>query len=202
MRKKGDIREDGMIFWRYRCSKKSYEQWVTPEDFNKNQNKFLDYRKHYYKTNKENIKSYLKKNKKRINISQAEYIKKRRKENNAIKLSNNIGNLIRDCFRKSKIIKSEATMEILGCSPSEFKSYIQENFSDGMTWENRNLWHIDHYFPVVYGKTKEQILALNHYTNLRPMWSSENIIKGCSRPSGPCTKNISFVYEINLPHTE
>jgi 5-methylcytosine-specific restriction endonuclease McrA len=38
--------------------------------------------------------------------------------------------------------------------------------------------HIDHIIPISYGKTEEEVLKLNHYTNLQPLWSIENLQKG------------------------
>ena len=74
--------------------------------------------------------------------------------------------------------KSESTMEIVGCSISEFKDYIGNKFSDGMSWENIGEWHIDHIYPLSLAKDTEHIKSLCHYTNLQPMWASDNIRKG------------------------
>ena len=53
-----------------------------------------------------------------------------------------------------------------------------------MNWENwghgknNTTWHIDHIIPLSSAKTIEEVEKLNHYTNLRPMWGSDNIKKG------------------------
>jgi len=52
-----------------------------------------------------------------------------------------------------------------------------------MSWENRGKWHIDHIVPVSSAKTEQDIIKLNHYTNLRPMWASDNIKKSNKMPS-------------------
>lgn len=49
-----------------------------------------------------------------------------------------------------------------------------------MNWDNRSEWHIDHIIPISFGENKDEILMLNHYSNLRPMWSKDNISKGNS----------------------
>ena len=46
-----------------------------------------------------------------------------------------------------------------------------------MSWENREQWHIDHIIPVSLAKSIKEIIILSHYSNLRPMWSKDNILK-------------------------
>ena len=51
-----------------------------------------------------------------------------------------------------------------------------------MTWENRGLyngelyygWDIDHIIPISTAKTEEEIIKLNHYSNLQPLCSYTN----------------------------
>ncbi len=47
-----------------------------------------------------------------------------------------------------------------------------------MTWDNRDKWHIDHIVPLASAKTESEMAALCHYTNLQPLWASENRRKG------------------------
>ena len=39
-----------------------------------------------------------------------------------------------------------------------------------MGWHNMHLWHIGYYVPLDAAATEEDVYALHHYTNLRPMW--------------------------------
>jgi hypothetical protein len=69
----------------------------------------------------------------------------------------------------------------LGCNKEEFISYFQAKFKDGMTWNNHGEWHIDHIKPCASFNlldNQEQKKCF-HYTNLQPLWSSENLSKGC-----------------------
>ena len=71
---------------------------------------------------------------------------------------------------------------ILGCSFEEFKYYIGAKFESWMNWNNYGLyngelnygWDIDHIIPVSTAKTEEDIIKLNHYTNLQPLCSYIN----------------------------
>lgn len=67
---------------------------------------------------------------------------------------------------------------MLGCSWEQLRDYIENQFVDGMTWENRNLWHIDHIVPLSSAKTIEELEKLCHYTNLQPLWALDNMSKG------------------------
>ena len=77
--------------------------------------------------------------------------------------------------------KSKSTMELLGVPNIDFfKTWIECKFKPGMTWENRHLWHIDHILPCSsFDLTKpEEQAKCFHYTNLQPLWASENLAKG------------------------
>lgn len=74
--------------------------------------------------------------------------------------------------------KNSHTTEILGCDWSTFKEYIELRFVDGMSWENRHLWHIDHIIPLATAKTEEDVYRLSHFTNLQPLWATDNLRKG------------------------
>jgi hypothetical protein len=92
---------------------------------------------------------------------------------------------IRPCilFPKIHLILSR-TFEILGCSYEEFKSYIENKFESWMNWNNHGLytgnysetWQLDHIIPISSAKTEEDIIKLNHYTNLQPLCSKINQI--------------------------
>lgn len=51
-----------------------------------------------------------------------------------------------------------------------------------MNWENRGLyngelnygWDIDHIIPLSSARTEEDVIRLNHYTNLQPLCSKMN----------------------------
>jgi hypothetical protein len=93
------------------------------------------------------------------------------------KLAHSISNLIRLSLSNNGYSKRTKTYQILGCTFDEFKRHIERQFLKGMTWENRGDWHLDHITPIASANSEEEILALNHYTNLRPFWAKDNIAK-------------------------
>ena len=82
--------------------------------------------------------------------------------------------------RLSKIGKSS---ELLGCSPGHLKVWLTFYFQPGMTWANYGkVWHIDHTKPCVAFDLSDpaQQRECFHYTNLQPMFASENRRKGAT----------------------
>jgi hypothetical protein len=73
--------------------------------------------------------------------------------------------------------KNNKTFEIVGCEPKELKMYLEKQFKNGMTWKNRNEWHIDHIIPLSSAKTEKNVINLCHFTNLQPLWVKENLEK-------------------------
>jgi hypothetical protein len=86
-------------------------------------------------------------------------------------------------FRRKDWTKKSKTAELLGCEWSHLKTHIESLFRDGMSWENKNKWHIDHIIPLASAKNADELAKLCHYTNLQPLWAIENIIKGSKLPS-------------------
>lgn len=96
------------------------------------------------------------------------------KDNHLWSLKNRIGSLVRGSFKRRSLSKPSWTEEILGCSFEFFRQHIERQFLDGMTWDNRHLWHIDHIIPLATAETEDDVIALNHFTNLRPLWAEQN----------------------------
>ena len=73
----------------------------------------------------------------------------------------------------------------LGCSIPEFMIYIESLFQPGMSWDNRRTWHIDHVIPLAaFDLTDpEQFKQACHYTNLQPLWATENLRKSAKLPT-------------------
>jgi hypothetical protein len=86
--------------------------------------------------------------------------------------------LIRCGFKRKFYIKNTKTQEILGCTFEEFKIHIESQFTDGMSWEVFDKIHIDHITPLASAMTIEDVIRLNKYTNLHPLWAIDNLKKG------------------------
>lgn len=86
---------------------------------------------------------------------------------------------IRSRINKAIKNKQYKTIEYLGCSIEEYIKYLESLFVEGMSWENRHLWHIDHIRPCCSFdliKESERLLCFN-YKNTQPMWAKDNFDK-------------------------
>jgi len=108
------------------------------------------------------------------------YIRNRRAIDPEFKLITNTRRAINKALGRNT--KSAHTEELLGCSIEYLRHHLENRFTEGMTWENygRNGWHIDHIIPLSYFDfaDPDQQKRAWHYTNLRPLWASDNIKKG------------------------
>jgi hypothetical protein len=135
--------------------------------------------KAYREDNKDTIKAYKKAynevNKDKINF----YFNNRRKTDIQFKLSHNLRVRLISAIKGN--YKVGSAVKDLGCSVEELKSYIESKFQPGMSWDNWNKdgWHIDHIKPLAsFDLTdRNQLLEACHYTNLQPLWATDNIIK-------------------------
>jgi hypothetical protein len=133
-------------------------------NYSNNKEKKLEYQKKYASLNKEKISAY-----------KMEYQRNRRLSDPVYKLKYVVGRLIRNSLKCKGLSKNKRSKDILGCSIEFFKVYIEEKFIDSMSWDNYGTyWDIDHRIPLSTAVTEEQVLKLNHYTNLQPLDSNTN----------------------------
>lgn len=130
-------------------------------------------RKEYVKNNPEIVKNY-KRDKKRINEKSKEYNKVKRKTCPLFKLKSNIRTRMWFIFSNKGFKKGSKSHIILGADYPVVMKHIQRQFKKGMTWDNYGQWHIDHKLPLAYAKTEDELISLCHYTNLQPLWATDN----------------------------
>lgn len=109
--------------------------------------------------------------------------KKERYANDSIyAMSANVRSTVGKAFGRFGYTKRSRTSELVGCAWDELKKHIEKQFRRGMNWENRGVaWHIDHIVPLASATTPEELRALCHFTNLRPLPALENHRKSAKR---------------------
>jgi len=76
--------------------------------------------------------------------------------------------------------KCNNTMRLTGCTTAQLCDHLQKQFTEGMSWDNYGQWHIDHIKPcAAFDLTDDtQQHACFHFTNLQPLWATDNLRKG------------------------
>jgi hypothetical protein len=86
-------------------------------------------------------------------------------------------------------VKSSPTFSLLAVDLTEFRIYIQGQFSPGMTWENHGeVWHLDHVIPCASFDLSdpEQQRICFHWSNYQPLFALDNLRKGARLENAPC----------------
>lgn len=109
--------------------------------------------------------------------AQAIQKRKYRQENKLFYLRSHIGTCIANALNYKGYTKRKSTTSIIGCTIEELKLHLESQFLSGMSWDNRELWHIDHIVPIKFAICEQEVILLNHYSNLRPLWKNLNQTK-------------------------
>jgi hypothetical protein len=116
----------------------------------------------------------------------AAYMRKKRNADPTFLVADRLRRRINSVISSAGIGKTGGLVDVSGCTVQELVSHIERQFVDGMSWQNRRQWHIDHIVPCsAFDLTDpaQQLVAF-HYTNLRPVWSHENLSKQARIPGG------------------
>ena len=161
------------------CDKEKRNQYYI--EYRKNNvDKKKEYNKKYSINNKEKLKEYRNKNNRTEYFRN--YMNYRYKTDIIYKLSKVIRHLVYSSMKRQGYTKNSKTYELLGCTCKEFKEYLESKFETWMTWENygkyngelNHGWDIDHIIPFNSAKSEEELIKLNHYSNLQPLCSYTN----------------------------
>jgi hypothetical protein len=153
--------------------------------YQKNKEKCLKHIKVYSLNNKEHLKlkqkEYYIKNKEKIVTRCTKYQNKKYKTDKSYRISQLLRGRIASALRSTNTRKFNKSMQLLGCSLEEFKNHLESQFKGEMNWNNQGYygWHIDHIIPCSsFNLTKkEDQKKCFHYTNLQPLWWTENLQK-------------------------
>jgi len=124
-------------------------------------------------------KTYYEENKEKIRANKRAYSRNKKLYDPLFKLKENLRVRLVKAINRGQ--KSGSAVSDLGCSIQEFKLYLESKFQPGMSWSNwtRDGWHIDHIIPLSSFDLKDpvQLKKACHYTNLQPLWASDNLAK-------------------------
>jgi hypothetical protein len=144
--------------------KKNYIIWIIIlkklEISLQNREQKNSYQREYYQLNKDKI-----------------FEKEKERYNNNIQFR--LSKIYRN--RLNSYIKSENdNMKYLKCTLMELKNFIEVQFIENMSWNNKgDIWELDHVIPISKFNLElpEHVETCFHWTNLKPIYKSENRIK-------------------------
>lgn len=147
----------------------------------KNKDHIKQKAKEYRIKNADKIKAFNKSYKEKTNYNSI-YTKNRLSKDTTYKLKRNIASAIYNSLKSKNITKNDRTKEILGCSFEAFKFHLESKFESWMNWDNYGKyngtecygWDIDHIIPTSSACTEDEVIRLNHYSNLQPLCSYIN----------------------------
>lgn len=173
----GQIKADNFFYPKRRkcklcCSKESMQNFKIKSELDDS----IKLKRNLY------LKNYRVLNKdKRSYLDRKDYIidynRKRINSDVSYKILKNLRCRLYHCAKGSKRVNS---YDLCGITSKELRAYLESNFLEGMSWDNYGLWHIDHIKPCkLFDLTNimEQKKCF-HYTNLQPLWATDNKKKG------------------------
>lgn len=164
-----------------RDSNKEVIKQKRDKNYQENREKIREYQKKYYHDNKDKLLPALLERQKKYREKINERNRNKYKNDILYKLKHNIRRAILKGLKNEQ--KKDSTINILGCSIEDFKLYLESKWEPWMSWDNygkykknsKNFgWDIDHIIPTSSANSPDEILKLNHYTNLIPLCSYEN----------------------------
>ena len=170
-----------------RCCFNEYKQNKRKNDENYIE-KEKEYKEEYEKSGRRKEKHQKRYQEKREEIIAkcVEYNKKRYYEDPTFKIiqlqRSRIGKMMRDLKLNKKVAYKKSKLELLGCTGEELKIWIENQFTEGMSWNKLGIngIHIDHIKPICAFdlSSEEEQKRCFHFTNLQPLWAKDNLSKG------------------------
>lgn len=103
------------------------------------------------------------------------------------KIMCNLRSRLRGAIKRNK--KSDSTLGLTGCSLDDLKNHIEARFGPGMTWGRLMIGEIeiDHVRPCSSFDLSDpaQQRECFHYSNLQPLWKTDNRRKYTKWPTSP-----------------
>lgn len=123
-----------------------------------------DQPKKYRALNKDNILEY-----NRL------YLARRKKDDPIFKLSMQVRRLVSNAHTKKGVKKASKSESIMGLRQREMALYLINTAIDRYgVWLDGEAYEVDHIVPMHTARTEEDVLRLNHYTNLQLLTKADN----------------------------
>lgn len=156
---------------KWRLRNKKHIAVVLAKWYSKNKDKKKKYESSYLHTNKQKVLTY-----------QREYRRKRMEKDPLFDLMVKIRRLISVSLKQRGFSKRSKTYQYLGCSFEELQHHLEETFKAnyGRPLTKEDKVHIDHIIPCASASSEEEMIRLQHFSNLQWLLAKDNFQKGDS----------------------
>lgn len=171
-------------YCRYKKNKDGLHYWCKPCRLEKAAER-KDYARQWYERNKERCRLMSAERHQRTKGRKAELRRarerRRRIEDPEWAMIQRLRARLREYLRANHAPRA-SLRTYLKCSPKQLRQFLEFQFEDGMTWENRHLWHVDHVIPLSWANPADdyQMSIVLHFSNLQPLWAADNQKKAAS----------------------
>lgn len=156
---------------KWRSENKEQVAAVLADWYSKNTDKKKQYEEEYVRRNKQKVLAY-----------RSEYKRNRQQSDPLFALMIRIRRLIGVSLKRRTFSKKSRTHSYLGCSFQELEIHLQKTFIENygrLPLDHENL-HIDHVVPCASVSSEEELIRLQHFSNLQWLLAEDNFRKGDS----------------------
>ena len=89
------------------------------------------------------------------------------------------GNCKHRVVKKNAALSAAGVWDLIGCDVAELQAHLEMMFRDGISWENRSEWQIDHIRPLCEFDLNKEARAYEclHYTNIQILATGAHDVK-------------------------
>lgn len=168
--RKGEI--DGKHRYCKICLKKENDQWYHTTKHDRS-----DYYKTYREQNKEYFNIYCYNHYHTKKELYREWNKNKYNIDIGFRIKHITSSRISQALKTYNTLKTNRTIEYLGCNMEEYTQYLESKFTPEMSWDNYGeYWEIDHVLPIDSFdlNIEENLYRCFHYTNTQPLEKTKN----------------------------
>tara|TARA_R110000868_G_scaffold338869_2_gene599615 strand:+ start:498 stop:1142 length:645 start_codon:yes stop_codon:yes gene_type:complete len=141
--------------------------------------KCAEYTKNNAERRREYGLEYRKKHRERLTNRQVSYERDRIRRDPFFKLKINLRHCIVNALKSKGYTKNARSCELLGANYATVQAHlIATAISNYGAYDPTLTYHTDHIVPNASAETEEELIKLQHYTNLQLLYPKDNLMKG------------------------
>lgn len=153
--------------------------------YQKNKKELREYHKGWAEDNRDKLREYhteWRNDNEEYLKYQRDYERNKRATDPKYRLGQRTRTAVYTCLKEANVAKYRSTFKTLGYTLEELMNHLESQFTEGMTWDNFGVWHVDHKIPMSsfnFTSTDDHEFKLCwSLDNLQPLWGVDNWSKG------------------------